>query len=168
MSWEDKDIDCPYEYALASFVGPRMPQKADIPGIKIRGVGTMEECRARAKKLQEHDNDRGAAVDTYVVEFGRWLPLEFTTVDARKAGMTQEFQDARMQEFFDSLASSRRRQDAEMAQRKADLMAGRIPKDELERDLVAMQKERISLDERIVKVQELIAEAEKREELIVH
>lgn len=161
MSWEDKDPQCVYEYALVSMVGPEMPQRAKINGIKVRGVGTLEECRKRAQELHDHDAKKNTAVDSYVIEMGRWLPLTLTTKEARDAGMTLDFQESRLQEFFDEMRKNKDKYDDDMANRKQALRAGRVPKKELMNDLEKMEKESQELRERMEHLKSLI---EKRQD----
>jgi hypothetical protein len=75
-----KTIDFLYEdpvmnnqvYSLISIIGPHMPQKCSVWGIKIRGsFRTQEEAKKRAIELSEIDND----YDIYTVETGKFVPL---------------------------------------------------------------------------------------------
>ena len=45
------------KFALVSIVGPNMPQKCDIWGLKIRGVaGTIDEAKKLSQKILRVDN----------------------------------------------------------------------------------------------------------------
>jgi hypothetical protein len=59
-------------YSLISVVGPHMPQKCSVWGIKVRGsFRTQEEAKKKAVELSEIDND----YDIYTVETGKFVPL---------------------------------------------------------------------------------------------
>lgn len=60
------------KYALVSIVGPHMPQKCDIWGLKIRGVAdSLEKSKKMSEKLLRVDSD----YDIYTVEIGKFFPL---------------------------------------------------------------------------------------------
>lgn len=57
-------------FACVSFVGPDLPQKNDLLGMKIRGCfPTRDEAAIHAKRLQKEDG----VVDIYVVDMYKWL-----------------------------------------------------------------------------------------------
>ena len=57
-------------FACVSFVGPDLPQKNDLLGMKIRGCfPTRDEAAVHAKRLQKEDG----VVDIYVVDMYKWL-----------------------------------------------------------------------------------------------
>lgn len=60
------------KFALVSIVGPHMPQKCDIWGLKIRGTAdTLEKAKSMSQKLLKIDNN----YDIYTVEVGKFFPL---------------------------------------------------------------------------------------------
>lgn len=60
------------QYALISIIGPHMPQKCSVWGLKIRGVAkTLEECRSMAERLHAVDDN----YDIHSVEVGKFFPL---------------------------------------------------------------------------------------------
>ncbi len=76
-----KEIDFLFEdpplpsqkYALISIVGPHMPQKCDVWGIKIRGTASSEQqALDLSKRLNEIDPD----YDIYTAEVGKFFPLK--------------------------------------------------------------------------------------------
>ena len=60
------------QYALITIVGPGMPQKCDVWGLKVRGVTkTLEESNSLASRLQKIDDN----YDIHTVEVGKFVPL---------------------------------------------------------------------------------------------
>jgi hypothetical protein len=71
---EDPPIDN-QKYALISIVGPHMPQKCKVWGIKIRGVSnSLESSKELAQRLIKIDD----VYDIYTVEVGKFVPLDVT------------------------------------------------------------------------------------------
>ena len=63
------------KYALISIVGPHMPQKCKVWGIKIRGVSSsLEASKQLAQRLIKIDD----VYDIYTVEVGKFVPLDVT------------------------------------------------------------------------------------------
>jgi DNA repair exonuclease SbcCD ATPase subunit len=80
MSTNPKEIDFLFEdppinnqkYALISIVGPHMPQKCNVWGLKIRGTAeNLEKAKTMTKKLIKIDNN----YDIYTVEVGKFFPI---------------------------------------------------------------------------------------------
>jgi uncharacterized protein (UPF0335 family) len=80
MSNKNKSIDYLFEdpeiptqkYALVSIVGPHMPQKCDVWGLKIRGTtDSVDKAKTLCKRLLRLDNN----YDIYTVEVGKFFPL---------------------------------------------------------------------------------------------
>lgn len=60
------------QYALVSIVGPHMPQKCDVWGLKIRGVAeNLDKAKTLSQKILKIDKD----YDIYTVEVGKFFPL---------------------------------------------------------------------------------------------
>jgi hypothetical protein len=80
MSNKSKSIDYLFEdpeipsqkYALVSIVGPHMPQKCDVWGLKIRGTtDSVDKAKSLCQRLLRLDNN----YDIYTVEVGKFFPL---------------------------------------------------------------------------------------------
>ncbi len=64
------------KFALISIVGPHMPQKCDVWGLKIKGIEKdLERAKKMAENFQKIDND----YDIYIVEVGKFFPLDITS-----------------------------------------------------------------------------------------
>ena len=60
------------KFALVTIVGPNMPQKCDVWGVKVRGVaGSIEEAKRLSQKILRIDNN----YDIYTVDIGKFFPL---------------------------------------------------------------------------------------------
>ena len=74
---EDPEIRS-QRFALVSIVGPSFRQKADIYGLKIRGVTeTKKEAVKMSERLHKIDPD----FDIYTVDVGKFFPLEVKPAD---------------------------------------------------------------------------------------
>lgn len=108
-------------FALVSFVGPSLNQKAEKYGLKIRGCfNTAEEAQAHVKQLMEVD----PLFDVYLVNMYEWLliPPDNTKID-----------DTHYQEdYLEKLISGYRQNQAEarkyFEQRKSEVMRDGIDK----------------------------------------
>lgn len=59
-------------FALVSIVGPHMPQKCNVWGLKVRGVAnTIDQAKEMTSKIMKIDNN----YDVYTVEVGKFFPL---------------------------------------------------------------------------------------------
>jgi len=163
MSWEDKDPNCEFECVLISMVGPEMPQRASKNGVKVRGVGTEEQCRQRAKYLHEYDTENSAPIDTYIVKMGHWVPMSLTTRQARDAGIDVKFQENELNEFFAELQRNKEKYERNAERRKQAVAAGRIPLNELKGELELMEKDYASLKDRIDDLRNQIETKEEEE-----
>jgi hypothetical protein len=75
----EKQIDYLFEdpvtaqkYALITIVGPNMPQKCSVMGIKVRGTtDTLEAAEKMAQGLHRIDPD----FDIHTIEVGKFVPL---------------------------------------------------------------------------------------------
>lgn len=60
------------QFALISIIGPHMPQKCSVWGLKVRGVTrSLEEAKTLASNIHSFDND----YDIHTVEVGKFVPL---------------------------------------------------------------------------------------------
>lgn len=69
--YEDPEIPS-QKFSLISIVGPEMPQKCSVWGIKVRGAcDSMESAKELSRKLNSIDPN----YDIYTVETGKFVPL---------------------------------------------------------------------------------------------
>lgn len=80
-------------YALISIVGPHMPQKCDVWGLKIRGVvNTLDQAKSQTQKLMNIDNN----YDIYTVEVGKFFPLAVEPMEIQNV----EYQNTQLNELI--------------------------------------------------------------------
>jgi hypothetical protein len=118
-----KTIDYLYEdpevpnqkYGLVSIVGPHMPQKCDVWGLKVRGVAeTLEKAKAMTQKLMRMNND----YDIYTVEIGKFFPLSVQPYDVTDV----EYQNTQLNELIKSYLENKELANEQWEQRKNDMM----------------------------------------------
>ena len=76
---EDKMIPN-QRFALISVVGPNMKQKCDVLGLKVRGFAeTLDGAKTLTKRIYKADKD----YDIYIVEVGKFVPLNINPLDVQ-------------------------------------------------------------------------------------
>lgn len=103
------------KYALVSIVGPNMPQKCDVWGLKVRGVAdSLEKCKQMSKKIMRVDNN----YDIYNVEVGKFFPLEVNPFDVGKV----EYQNEQLNALIKNYLENREQANEEWQSRKQEMM----------------------------------------------
>lgn len=103
------------KYALVSIVGPHLPQKCDVYGLKVRGVAdTVEEAKQMTKKLMKFDN----MYDIYTVSVGKFFPLNIQPYDVKEV----EHNDEKLNELMKSYLKNREDANEHYHQRKQEMM----------------------------------------------
>lgn len=103
-------------FCCVSFVGPELPQKNDLMGLKIRGCfHSREDAGEHCKRLQKDD----ASVDIYVVEMYKWLLIP---PDASKIDNTQ-YQEEKLQEIMTKYKENQSQAASMFEKRKRDMSA---------------------------------------------
>ena len=107
-------------FACVSFVGPDLPQKNDLLGMKIRGCfPTRDEAAVHAKRLQKED----ALVDIYVVDMYKWLLVP----PDREQIEDVHYQNDKLEEIMTKYRANQSAAAAMFEKRKRDMMATPIP-----------------------------------------
>ena len=116
--FEDPEIPS-QKFSLVSIVGPHLPQKCDVWGMKIRGcAATVEEAKAKVSKLMQIDN----TYDIYIVDTGKFFPL---AVEPNAIGNV-EYQDETLNSLIGEYLQNRERANQEFNARKAELTQAAI------------------------------------------
>ena len=106
-------------FALVSIVGPHMPQKCDVWGIKIRGVAeSVEKAKGMTQKLMKIDNN----YDIYTVEVGKFFPL---AVEPHEVGEV-EYENQQLNELIKNYLANREAANEQWHQRKAEMIKDAI------------------------------------------
>lgn len=103
------------KFALISIVGPHLPQKCDVYGLKVRGVAdTVEEAKQMTKRLMKFDN----MYDIYTVSVGKFFPLSIKPYDVKEV----EHNDEKLNELMKSYLKNREDANEHYHQRKQTMM----------------------------------------------
>lgn len=114
MLSEDPEISG-QKFALISIVGPHLPQKCDIWGLKIRGVAeSVDEAKQMTKRLMKFDN----MYDIYTVSVGKFFPLTIEPYDVKEV----EYSDEKLNDLMKSYLKNREDANQHYHQRKQDMM----------------------------------------------
>ncbi len=118
-----KEIDYLYEdpevpgqkYGLISIVGPNMPQKCDVWGLKIRGVtDSMDKAKKMTQKLMKIDED----YDIYTVEIGKFFPLVVNPLEVSDV----EYQNKQLNDLIKGYLESKELANDQWEQRKNEMV----------------------------------------------
>jgi hypothetical protein len=102
-------------YALVSIVGPHMPQKCDVWGLKIRGVcNTLDQAKSQTQKLMNIDNN----YDIYTVEVGKFFPLAVDPLSLQNV----EYQNKQLNDLIKGYLENREAANQEWYARKNEMV----------------------------------------------
>uniref|UniRef100_A0A6C0E0L9 Uncharacterized protein n=1 Tax=viral metagenome TaxID=1070528 RepID=A0A6C0E0L9_9ZZZZ len=162
MSKKLKEIDYLFEdpeissqkYALVTIVGPHMPQKCDVWGMKVRGVSeSIDKAKSLTQKLMKIDD----SCDIYTVEVGKFFPL---TVEPHSVENV-EYQNAELNKLMKSYLENKQLANEQWSQRKAEMMQQAI-KEGREKELLTNAPEHpIAVIQRIKTQQEKVEQLEE-------
>uniref|UniRef100_A0A6C0H7F7 Uncharacterized protein n=1 Tax=viral metagenome TaxID=1070528 RepID=A0A6C0H7F7_9ZZZZ len=141
-------------FALVSIVGPHMPQKCDVWGIKIRGVAeSVEKAKGMTQKLMKIDNN----YDIYTVEVGKFFPL---AVEPHEVGEV-EYENQQLNELIKNYLANREAANEQWHQRKSEMIKDAIREGKAQEELsnrpehpVAVLQRIKSFEERMKSLQE--------------
>lgn len=160
--FEDPEIPS-QKYALVSIVGPHMPQKCDVWGLKVRGTAdSLEQAKALCKRLLRIDNN----YDIYTVDVGKFFPL---TVDPLQVSDV-EYQNDQLNGLIKSYLENRQNANDFWSQRKNEMIEEAIKEGKNQQEFANKPEHPISVLQRIRTYEESIQETERslqslREEL---
>jgi DNA repair exonuclease SbcCD ATPase subunit len=136
-------------FALISIVGPHMPQKCDVWGLKIRGVAeTLEKAKALTQKLMRIDNN----YDIYTVDIGKFFPLQ---VEPTEIGDV-EYQNSQLNDLIKSYLENRERANEEWHTRKNEMIQEAIREGKNQEELANKPEHPIVVLQRIQTYEERI------------
>jgi hypothetical protein len=106
-------------YALVSIVGPHMPQKCDVWGLKIRGVvNTLDQAKSQTQKLMTIDNN----YDIYTVEVGKFFPLAVEPLEIQNV----EYQNTQLNNLIKGYLENRQAANEQWMERKNEMVQDAI------------------------------------------
>lgn len=146
MSSNKNEIDYLFEdpeisgqrYGLISIVGPNMPQKCDIWGLKIRGVAdNIDRAKAMTQKLMKIDKD----YDIYTVEIGKFFPLVVNPLEIENV----EYQNEQLNQLIKGYLESKELANEQWQERKNEMMKkalldGKNQQDRMEHPVAVLQR----------------------------
>ncbi len=153
------------KYALVTIVGPNMPQKCDVWGMKIRGVyDTIDSAKSASKHLMQIDPN----YDIYTTEVGKFFPLHVDPLTVQSV----EYDNEQLNELIHSYMKNKNDANDEWLKRKNEMVAEAIkegqnsqrvqtPVDVL-RQLYSMKTRKSQIEEELAKVN---GDLEKLEEI---
>lgn len=129
-------------YALISIVGPLMPQKCDVWGLKIRGVAKDEvDAKKMSQKLLRMDN----TCDVYTVEVGKFFPL---AVDPSSMGNVV-YQNEELNKLIKGYLENKELAEEHWVKRKNDLVKEAIKEGKYQDELANKPEHPIAVLNRI-------------------
>lgn len=135
--FEDPEITG-QRYGLVSIVGPNMPQKCDIWGLKIRGVAdSIDRAKAMTQKLMKIDKD----YDIYTVEIGKFFPLVVNPLEIEDV----EYQNQQLNQLIKGYLESKELANEQWQERKSEMVKqaildGKNQKDQPEHPVAILQR----------------------------
>ena len=106
-------------FCLISIVGPNVPQKCDVWGMKIRGFAATEEAaKTLVKKIMRQEN----TFDIYTVDVGKFFPLAVKPEDVKDV----EYQNEALNSLVKSYVQNRERANDHWAEQKNEMMSQAI------------------------------------------
>jgi uncharacterized protein (UPF0335 family) len=162
MSNKNKAIDYLFEdpeipnqkYALVSIIGPHMPQKCDVWGLKIRGTAdSVDRAKTLCKKLLRLDNN----YDIYTVEVGKFFPLQ---VEPHQIGDI-EYQNDQLNTLVKSYLENKQSANEMWHKNKADMIEQAVKEGQNQEEFANKPEHPIAVLQRIHNYEETISETEK-------
>jgi hypothetical protein len=162
MSNKSKSIDYLFEdpeipsqkYALVSIVGPHMPQKCDVWGLKIRGTtDSVDKAKSLCKRLLKLDNN----YDIYTVEVGKFFPL---AVEPNEIGDI-EYQNDQLNTLVKSYLENKESANEMWHKRKIEMIDQAVKEGKNQEEFSNKPEHPISILQRIRNYEDSITETER-------
>lgn len=154
-----KEIDVLFEdpripnqlYALISIVGPNMPQKCNVWGLKIRGVTEdLEKAKAMTKRLMRIDNN----YDIYTVEVGKFFPLAVEPHELKNV----EYENQQLNDLIKNYLENRELANEQWHARKAEMIEKAIKEGKSQEELAKRPEHPVAVLQRLRQTQDNIKE----------
>lgn len=142
------------KFALVSIVGPNMPQKCDIWGLKLRGVaGTIEEAKKLSQKILRIDNN----YDIYTVEVGKFFPLVVNPLEINDV----EYQNDQLNKLIKNYLENRETANEFWHKRKSEMIQEAIKEGKNQEELQNRPEHPIAVLQRIQNYEKTILEIQE-------
>jgi len=142
------------KFALVSIVGPNMPQKCDIWGLKIRGVaGTIDEAKRLSQKILRVDNN----YDIYTVDIGKFFPLVVNPLEINDV----EYQNEQLNKLIKNYLENRETANEFWHKRKTEMIQEAIKEGKNQEELSNRPEHPIAVLQRIQNYEKTILEIQE-------
>ena len=139
------------KFALVTIVGPNMPQKCDVWGLKIRGVaGSIEEAKKLSQKILRIDNN----YDIYTVDIGKFFPLVVNPLEINNV----EYQNDQLNTLIKNYLENRETANDFWHKRKSDMIQEAIKEGKNQEELSNKPEHPIAVLQRIQNYEKTILE----------
>lgn len=130
------------KFALISIVGPHMPQKCDVWGLKIRGTAeTEEKAKSLTQKIMRIDN----TYDVYTVEVGKFFPL---AVEPQAIGNV-EYQNSQLNDLVKTYMENKELANEQWNARKNEMIKEAIREGKSQEELANKPEHPVAVLQRI-------------------
>lgn len=147
------------KFALVSIVGPNMPQKCDVWGLKIRGVaGSIEEGKKLSQKILRVDNN----YDIYTVEIGKFFPLAVDPLEINDI----EYQNEQLNKLIKNYLENRETANEFWHKRKSEMIQEAIKEGKNQEELSSKPEHPIAVLQRIQNYEKSVLEMQENLENI--
>lgn len=142
------------KFALISIVGPNMPQKCDVWGLKIRGVASsIEEAKKLSQRILRVDNN----YDIYTVDVGKFFPLAIDPLEVNDI----EYQNEQLNTLIKSYLENKETANEFWHKRKTEMIQEAIREGKNQEELVNKPEHPIAVLQRIKNYETSITEMEE-------
>ena len=142
------------KFALVTIVGPNMPQKCDVWGVKVRGVaGSIEEAKRLSQKILRIDNN----YDIYTVDIGKFFPLVVNPLEINNV----EYQNEQLNTLIKNYLENRETANDFWHKRKSDMIQEAIKEGKNQEELSNKPEHPIAVLQRIQNYQTTILEIQE-------
>lgn len=161
-SQKEKSIDYLFEdpplpnqkYALVSIVGPNMPQKCDVWGLKVRGVAnSINEAKTLSQKILRIDNN----YDIYTVDVGKFFPLVVDPLEINDI----EYQNEQLNTLIKNYLENRETANEFWHKRKAEMIEQAIKEGKSQEELANKPEHPIAVLQRVKNYEKTLQEMEE-------
>jgi len=142
------------KYALVSIVGPNMPQKCDVWGLKVRGIaGSLEEAKRLSQKILRIDNN----YDIYTVDVGKFFPLVVDPLEINDI----EYQNEQLNTLIKKYLENRETANEFWHKRKAEMIQQAIKEGKNQEELANKPEHPIAVLQRIKNFEKTMTEMQE-------
>lgn len=142
------------KFALISIVGPHMPQKCDVWGLKVRAVaGSIEEAKKLSQKILRVDNN----YDIYTVDIGKFFPIVVDPLEINDV----EYQNNQLNTLIKNYLENRETANEFWHKRKSEMIQEAIREGKSQEEMANKPEHPISVLQRVKQYEQSIVEMQE-------